>query len=289
MVVNELIEEIEQKLEETPCNQCTSACNNNCSKHCANQCLEYLSRQIPNYSRCSRLRWQYILRYYWSHYREIEYLLDAQKRNIHGYLGNSNNHYQIESIGGGPGSDLLAASQWLCAFPTEFVVEKLSIWHLDVVDDWLDSLNLLFTKCWLERNDEAVKAKRLHGNALDHSPMDDTNIILASYIMSELFINNSHEETKNWLARLLTNTSSTRRVVVINDRPENVLVEILKATISDLMIQKSNFFFYRFDDYVSENVVNHINKHINCHIPNEKQTKYKTKTTCKSFQAIVYI
>lgn len=193
------------------------------SKDCVD-CLhrQYFDENEVSYS-CVEKRKLYVLRYLPVHAAENR----AGLRRVPSKVVEDILEYvqiRILSIGGGPGSDLYAALNFLSSNVEDGYRHEVNVTRIDIEPLW-DEIAINVIKAASE--DFEVRVRTLHADVMEGlGRVEDKefDIVVCSYLISELN-NVDFEEFGRKLRKLMWNGG----VIVINDRPQAEVEEKIRA------------------------------------------------------------
>ncbi|MBN6717226.1 hypothetical protein JSY17_24815 [Pseudomonas capsici] len=232
--MDDIIANLFSKLDESKWSNCSERTPN--SKNCV-ECLhkQYFDENEINYS-CVEKRKLYVIRYLPVHTAEnragfksipsdvIEKILDY-------------NHIRILSIGGGPGSDIYAALDFLSSKVDENYKHKVYITRIDIEPLWDKIATHVINAA---SDDFEVSIKTLHEDVidgLDRVKGKEFDIIVCSYLISEL--NNVNLEKLGQKLRALMWNGG---VIVVNDRSQAEVEEKARTVFRAANIEYSKVF-----------------------------------------------
>jgi hypothetical protein len=208
-----------------------NGCNNITPK--SSNCLECFSKQFfggnkIDYS-CEQKRKIYVLRYLPVHVHEVYIAIKKINDDILEII-KSKNEINILSIGGGPGSDILAIKKFIVEQINEESMPKFNIFRLDKENGW-DSVSKEIVYPKISNNFYHNKIKfditlqKLNKNY-------NFDIVTISYLMSEISDSDLSVFTHN-----VRNFLANKSVLIINDRDEVLVQNRIVAMLNNLPIK----------------------------------------------------
>ena len=217
-----------------------SGCNNitigspNCVECFRNQ---YFDGNVIDYS-CEQKRKIYILKFLPVHVHEVYIAIKKMENDIL-EIFSSKNEINILSVGGGPGSDILAMKSFIVEQVEEECMPKFNILRIDKENGW-DNLS---EKIIHPNFSSEIKRKFNNRKFLFNFALNKLNkklnfdIILISYLISEISDDDMFVFTHN-MQNLLANKS----ILIINDRNEDVVQYRITGMLNNLSLKPEKFF-----------------------------------------------
>lgn len=200
-------------------------------KDCASR--QYFSGNSIDYS-CAQLRKIYVLRYLHVHWAEVFDALNLT-RSLNEFPDMRKN-LNILSLGGGPGSDILAFK----SFAIHGLLDKnkitFNITRLDCEATWNDLAVEVIDLCKSD-NKDFFKHRRINTTISDFAKVDVLkerySVFLISYLISEL----EGSEIDD-LISIINTRKADNSIVIINDRNEELVDGKIAKLINGLNIKR---------------------------------------------------
>jgi hypothetical protein len=193
---------------------------NNCIECCSNPYFDGIEIDYT----CLQKRKLYVVRYLPAYMSEVYSILSyidnfdffehiRQKKEI-----------SVVSIGGGPGTDIVAFNKWLSnLIRDDDAIEKVNYLRLDIHDDWDNIAPQLihnYQSEKLEFNFRKIKRNIAEYPTNLGNNFKNCDVVILSYLLSEINSQNIDKVASN-ISRMLSSYS----LVVINDRPQKEVIK----------------------------------------------------------------
>jgi ribosomal protein RSM22 (predicted rRNA methylase) len=200
--------------------------------------LQYFDGNTIDYN-CEQKRKIYVLKFLPVHVHEVYIAIKKIKEDILEIIS-SKNEINILSIGGGPGSDILAIKSFIAEQVKEECMPKFNILRIDKENGWDNLSEKIVHPNFSSKfiNGSFNNRKFLFNFTLNKLNKNlSFDIILISYLISEISDNDMFIFTHN-MQKLLANKS----VLIINDRDEYLVQNRILGLLNNLSLKPEKNF-----------------------------------------------
>jgi hypothetical protein len=230
--ITNLINEIEKSFDYSKFNNCNNSIRN--STNCVDCCKKRFYAGMPIKYECAQFLKVYVMRYLPVHIYENLLAFRETPQDVFNLIDRCSK-VRLLSLGGGPGSDIVAFKEYL----EEQERSKIVLAEIVRVDR---------EEKWNEMAEKVINNHKFNGVNYNHTNIladvlsdfiDESkyNFISMSYILSELGSNMKS------LAKNLLFSVNDPSVIVINDRDERAVENNANILFNELGVSKSNIHF----------------------------------------------
>ncbi|UTW11745.1 hypothetical protein [Marinobacterium rhizophilum] len=199
----------------------------------ANDCIECCSKpyfeQVNIDYTCAQKRKIYVARYAPTYISEVHSAFRVTPRDYAEELSKKS-RIKVASIGGGPGTDIAGFKKWILRnIDEDNDIDKIKFLRVDIHEDWDDvspELIKLYDSPGIEYKYKKV-VRDITQKPINTQSFKSFDVIMMSYILSEI---NSNDIEK--VAKHISEVISDKTLLVINDRPQDVVIRKIDQFIS---------------------------------------------------------
>ncbi|QCT98243.1 hypothetical protein FEV13_15680 [Stutzerimonas degradans] len=212
----------------------------------SNNCLDCFKRQYYDGNEigydCVEKRKLYLLRYFPAHKAEnYQGAFRISDDVIDDWMGHG--YIDILSVGGGPGSDICGVLEYLEEEAEKREIElSVNVIRIDIEDQWDDVFEDVMQRFFPWANCQTIH--RDVNKGLDSISDERFDLVIASYLTSEL----STKQCMN-LANKIDSVLTDGGVLMINDRPEDVVEKDIRSMFQSIELSYEEYFLSGWAGY----------------------------------------